>query len=576
MKKTGAKKRQPKGKAPRGLLGRSAPVNVGSFTNPKVLKDRTRSGFGAFNKRTPKGFAGEAFSMTEDERNKIRRDYGAAGLYHESFYAAAISLAMTDLSPDDQESQVFRALKGSYGSGGAKSAAYKQAISSRTRRKNDLIKEARSGAGGADGGPDDGSSSESDMNGLDFAAELYDKQNELAQQMNMDSENVEALPGGLLPGILPMTPRPKPNYDADLPWPTSSSDDGGDSTSDSGDATDGRGESPNVPGGGGGGGGANPQEEKKTYPGSDLPQVDPASPACPGGAAAAGGGGGGGAGAGPKAPAAAPAAAPAVAGQADGTAMPGGFGNNAANPNPYKINPKFTSGTTFTDGDADGVGGGDHLIDVGRVDNAEDTLRGEFGSMAATDVIPSKEDQIKSDLRFDMFDTVDPGFGEGSDNKLFVMEQNRDAKIIYSDPMFSPGADIGPEAGVSVSSWKLQRTMPTEKMAEYSLGVKAELALVASTMKSISSSNVLGDDIGYYSAHSSKGLKRKAQSPFEPVINNSMQFHSVKTPCGADLEHYKARFQTDAMRYPRHLSSFTNGQGGPTLNKRRSLGVILR
>jgi hypothetical protein len=256
-------------------------------------------------------------------------------------------------------------------------------------------------------------------------------------------------------------------------------------------------------------------------------------------------------------------------GVTDGVAMgsktSGQFGYNR-----YEAIPMFEEHVTQDEK-------GDKLNDVPTIPGGEKgTMRPRFGMEFAQKVVPSAEEQIKSDIRFDMFDTVAPGFGEGTDNKLFVMEQNRDGKIIYADPMFAPGSDIGPEAGVQVSSWKLQRTMPTEKMALYSQSAKTNLQLIASIVQRKESTNLLGDDIGYYSTESSKGLKRARESPFEPVVNNAMQFHSVKTPCGADLGAFQSRLVTDAMRYPRHLSSYTNGMGGPTLNKRRSLEIILR
>ena len=265
-----------------------------------------------------------------------------------------------------------------------------------------------------------------------------------------------------------------------------------------------------------------------------------------------------------------------------GPSMAGGAAQGVVNPTGNKgqfgfnVNKTISSNPPFTMAGFD-KDGKDTIGDVPAVDNAQGNLRPRFGMMDAASVIPSAKDQIKSDLRFDMFDTVNPGFGEGADNKLYLMETNRDEKIIFSDPMFSPGSNIGPESGVGVSSWKLQRTMPTEKMAEYSRSVQTNTQLIASLVNSgVGSSNVLGDDVGYYSSYSSKGLKRKKMSPFEPVINNSMQFHNVKTPCGAELNQYKSRYETDSMRYPRHLSSFTNGRGGPTLGKRRSLEIILQ
>tara|TARA_R110000851_G_scaffold286630_5_gene440482 strand:+ start:226 stop:2052 length:1827 start_codon:yes stop_codon:yes gene_type:complete len=240
----------------------------------------------------------------------------------------------------------------------------------------------------------------------------------------------------------------------------------------------------------------------------------------------------------------------------------------------FKAQPDF-------EGDHDGVGHddeGDFFRDVQTHDpDGKATLRPRFGMENASDVIPSAKDQILSDLRFDMFDTVNAGFGEGEDNKLFLMDQNRDTKIVYADPMFAPGVDIGPEAGVGVTTWKLQRTIPTEKMADYELGLRRQMADMSELVLArdrAETTNLLGDDIGFDRSYSSKGLKRTRGSIFAPIVSNEMEFSRVKMPTGAELNGYDFRRETDAMRYPRHLSSNTNGMGGPTLNKRRSLALI--
>tara|TARA_R110000851_G_scaffold243362_5_gene395969 strand:- start:8984 stop:10645 length:1662 start_codon:yes stop_codon:yes gene_type:complete len=244
--------------------------------------------------------------------------------------------------------------------------------------------------------------------------------------------------------------------------------------------------------------------------------------------------------------------------------------------NEFRADPTFEGDRSFNTGPGRDARG-DFFNDVQTTDNSRATLRPSFGMEKASTVIPSAEDQILSDLRFDMFDTVNDGFGEGDDNKLFLMEQNRDAKIVHLDPMFAPGAHIGPEAGVGVTSWKLQRTIPTEKMAAYQIQLRKQVSgireLVADRARD-ETTNVLGDDIGYNRSSSSKGLKRVRGSIFAPIVSNEMEFSRVKMPSGAELNGYDFRRGTDALRYPRHLASNTNGMGGPTLNTRRSLALI--
>ena len=221
---------------------------------------------------------------------------------------------------------------------------------------------------------------------------------------------------------------------------------------------------------------------------------------------------------------------------------------------------------------------GDQFGTVGDKFNDRFNLRQEFGMETAKNVIPKAEDQLASDVRFDMFDHVLPGHGEGADNKLFVMEQNRDAKIIYDKPMFQPGSYIGPIAGLGVPPWQLQRVMPSDKVKSYgdekrnSLNTISELV----TTNGEKSTNLLGDDVGYPYAHSACELKRKRLSVLEPAIRTDMAWEHVKDPTGVELNKYKFRRTTDAMRYPRHLHSTTAGIGGQHLSMRRGLEVILQ
>jgi len=53
-------------------------------------------------------------------------------------------------------------------------------------------------------------------------------------------------------------------------------------------------------------------------------------------------------------------------------------------------------------------------------------------------VIPRGLDQIRSDIEFDMFSVVRPGFGLGADNKMFAFENIRDKEIIGKGPLFLP------------------------------------------------------------------------------------------------------------------------------------------
>jgi len=221
--------------------------------------------------------------------------------------------------------------------------------------------------------------------------------------------------------------------------------------------------------------------------------------------------------------------------------------------------------------------GGDQILDVKTNDSSEGNLRSEWGMEKVGDVIPSTRKQLESDIRFDMFDNVNPGFGEGMDNKLFLMQQARDKKIVYTGSMFEPGAYIGPISGTEVPSWKMQRVMQPAKVSAHEAEKQKRLQLASALLKQngVKSSNVLGDDIGFPLPYSACELKRNPMSPFEPIIRTDMPWEAVKDPTGFKLNGKRFRSEFDAQRYPRHLQSSIAGWGGPIYPKRRALEVIL-
>ena len=221
---------------------------------------------------------------------------------------------------------------------------------------------------------------------------------------------------------------------------------------------------------------------------------------------------------------------------------------------------------------------GDQFTQVQDQDNSQSNLRQEFGMEKAENVIPKVEEQLASDIRFDMFDTVQPGFGNGADNKLFLMQQNHDAKIEFAQPMFHPGSHIGPLAGVSVPPWQLQRVMPAGEVKRYGDEKHNSLNTISNLViqNGEKSTNLLGDDVGYPYDYSASSLKRKKLSVFEPVIRTDLDWMHVKDPVGVELNKKKFRRLTDSQRHPRHLDVIDSGMGGQHLKKRRGLEVILQ
>ena len=224
------------------------------------------------------------------------------------------------------------------------------------------------------------------------------------------------------------------------------------------------------------------------------------------------------------------------------------------------------------------AGKGDSFKDVQDVHSEENNLRAEFGEASAKSVIPNVEKQIESDIRFDMFDMVLPGFGEGSDNKLYLMSERREEAIVHQEPHFFPGDYIGPLNGMSVPPWQLQREMPVSEVKAYSERKRKAVREKADVFHAYddSSTNLLGDDVGYPYSHSAGELKRSKRSPLEPVIRTDLDWQHVKNPTGVKLNKLGMRRVHDALREPRNLQVDMAGVGGPRLEHRRSLEVILR
>jgi hypothetical protein len=238
-------------------------------------------------------------------------------------------------------------------------------------------------------------------------------------------------------------------------------------------------------------------------------------------------------------------------------------------------NPNYIPGRP---GDVAHEGKGDSFKDVQDVHSEENNLRAEFGEASARIVIPAVEKQIESDIRFDMFDMVLPGFGEGSDNKLYLMSERREEAIVHQEPHFFPGDYIGPLNGMSVPPWQLQREMPVSEVKAYSERKRKAVLEKADVFHAYddSSTNLLGDDVGYPYSHSASELKRSKRSPLEPVIRTDLDWQHVKNPTGVKLNKLGMRRVHDALREPRNLQVDMAGVGGPRLEHRRSLEVILR
>jgi hypothetical protein len=207
-----------------------------------------------------------------------------------------------------------------------------------------------------------------------------------------------------------------------------------------------------------------------------------------------------------------------------------------------------------------------------------DVLRLELTEADSKLVIPSTVDQIRSDIEFDMFSVVRPGFGLGADNKMFAFENIRDQEIIGKEPLFEPRAYDGPTGGVDTAPLCLQNVLPTSVFQKNErtnklLEAKA-LVTTARTLKG--SLNILGDDYGQLSSVSDRGLNRPPESYLEPVIRIDSRWQRPKLEPGYLSSKRQFRTLYDSLRYPEHMTPHMNMNGGPTMKKARaSLEVLI-
>jgi hypothetical protein len=195
------------------------------------------------------------------------------------------------------------------------------------------------------------------------------------------------------------------------------------------------------------------------------------------------------------------------------------------------------------------------------------------------DVISSERDQLQSDITFDMFSEVSPGFGHGSTNKLFLQQVNRDKKIVGMKPVTAPTQYLGPLGTITPPAWQLQPVMDDHVINSYieETNTKRERIAKLVEMNDVKSTNVLGDDVGYPFSTSSSGLKRGRTGVFRPIIENRIGWQHIKPPTGLRLNQVVFRRDFDTRRYPRHLRSTIAMEGGGTINVDRAykkLGLI--
>lgn len=223
-----------------------------------------------------------------------------------------------------------------------------------------------------------------------------------------------------------------------------------------------------------------------------------------------------------------------------------------------------------------GVRGGDAFVSAKESHNSStDTLRPLFGVAPANGVIPSARAQIQSDVLFNDFSIVAPGNGLGVTNKMFLMEEMREKKIVYREPLAEPRKYDGPTDGVVPPPLKWQNeitrrdrnTIAAQAVAEASAAVLLEARAGAGSL------NILGDDFGMLQRVSDKGLKRQAESPLEPIIRLPKAWERVRPLPGVQWARKHARRLFDTLRYPERFESNIAQEGGPSMGKHNALAI---
>lgn len=217
---------------------------------------------------------------------------------------------------------------------------------------------------------------------------------------------------------------------------------------------------------------------------------------------------------------------------------------------------------------------------MGRVlDHSTPSLRPQYGIAGGESVVPPTIEQIRSDIEFDLFNLVQPGYGEGADNKLFLYQEAWKKFIQFAKPFYSPNNWLGPLNYQHPLPWQWQNVKDSADIARYmkkaAKRMESSARLIANAGEG--SLGAFGKDVPEV-AHSvsSSGLPRDPRSPFEPVIHNKDPWQPVIDPAGKDLERQRGWKRNFAAWRDPDVPDSQPYNGGPHLRKRRALEVILR
>jgi len=225
------------------------------------------------------------------------------------------------------------------------------------------------------------------------------------------------------------------------------------------------------------------------------------------------------------------------------------------------------------------IKGGDSTTDN---QPAEATLRPGFQlDPLATKIIPTPEKQIQSDVLFDMFSVVQPGFGKGVDNKLVYENEARENAIQFKQPMYLPrfehgNADIGIAQHVHPVRWQFQPHGVEAQLTQHMRDTKQQLDKMQWLLTKASALGADPRTLPHVSNHhpSTKGLPRQQMNILRPVIDNRSRWNPVAEAPGFALNQRGLRHLHSPWMEPFH-AEHDPMNSGPVLKKRRSLELIL-
>jgi hypothetical protein len=188
-------------------------------------------------------------------------------------------------------------------------------------------------------------------------------------------------------------------------------------------------------------------------------------------------------------------------------------------------------------------------------------LREMFKEAAEEDVEENPKLRVASNVEFDLFSHVPPGYSNGIDNSLYRMDVNRKRTVEWMNPMYTHRQYQGPENGQKPMPYQWQDEMSAAKQIEAvrQMGSRHSNITLAKRGGHFS---VLPSDSVY--TPSSKGLRSRTKTYFKKQIDLTTPFHNVATPAGRYLNN--VRFKPYETHNDRHNELQNNNYTGPNIN----------